>query len=83
MLGALAACSDSSEELATPEDAAIRIEIKSSDVKFYMEWCVLWKLRQVVYNTKRRLRSWPQCQCKHIFGTFRHRRNTSCILQSV
>ena len=37
MLGALAACSDDSEEVATPEEVATRIEIKGSDVKFYMD----------------------------------------------
>ena len=37
MLGALAACSDDSEEQTTTEDTTTRVEVNGSDVKFYMD----------------------------------------------
>ena len=37
MLGALAACSDDSEELTSTEESITRVEVNGPDVKFYMD----------------------------------------------
>ena len=37
MLGALAACSDDSEELTSTEEGVTRVEVNGPDVKFYMD----------------------------------------------